>query len=263
MPLRLLDDLDGFVNHGQIAQAEEVHLHQPDVGQVFHVVLRDDRSVVVALNWHQIFHRHIGDHDACRVHAESFVVPSSLRARSTTCFVSSLAAYDFLNSGWSATISSSGVGLPRTTGTIFASFVDSAKGYSSTRATSLMTALLVMRLNVMICATVIVTIFFRYVADDFVAALDAKVGVDIWHRLTLRIEESLKQQVVLDRIDVGDAQRVTQPGCPPQNLVPDPTGMPFARACLMKSLTIKKVGGEIHILNYFEFGACARFSPPE
>ena len=39
-----------------------------------------------------------------------------------------------------------------------------------------------------------------------------KVGIDIGHTLTVRIQESLKQQIVFDWINIGDADAVNHSG---------------------------------------------------
>src|ERR687888_423692 len=41
-----------------------------------------------------------------------------------------------------------------------------------------------------------------------VASLDGEVDVHVGHRLAAGVEEALEQQVVLDRIDVGDLEAV-------------------------------------------------------
>ncbi len=46
------------------------------------------------------------------------------------------------------------------------------------------------------------------VVDDTVAAVLAEVDVEVGHRHPLRIEEALEQQVVAQRVEVGDAQRI-------------------------------------------------------
>ena len=51
-------------------------------------------------------------------------------------------------------------------------------------------------------------VLLRHVLDDLVAALHREVHVDVGHRLAARVEEALEEQVVLERVDVGDAQRV-------------------------------------------------------
>ena len=46
------------------------------------------------------------------------------------------------------------------------------------------------------------------VAQHLAAAAVVEVDVDVGHRRALGVEEPLEQQPVLDRVDVGDAQRV-------------------------------------------------------
>ena len=45
------------------------------------------------------------------------------------------------------------------------------------------------------------------VADDRVASTDREVGVDVRHALAPGVEEPLEEQPMLDRVEVGDAQR--------------------------------------------------------
>ena len=51
-------------------------------------------------------------------------------------------------------------------------------------------------------------VFLRDVADDLVAPIHAEVDVDVGHGDAFRIQEALEQQVVAQRVDVGDTQRV-------------------------------------------------------
>ena len=46
----------------------------------------------------------------------------------------------------------------------------------------------------------------RHILNDFIAALHAEIHVEVRHRDPLRIQKALKQQVVFDRIEVGDLQ---------------------------------------------------------
>jgi hypothetical protein len=55
---------------------------------------------------------------------------------------------------------------------------------------------------------VIAAIFLRHVFDQFAAPPHAKIYVDIRHRNAFRIQKPFKQQVVLQRIYVGNPQRV-------------------------------------------------------
>ena len=60
----------------------------------------------------------------------------------------------------------------------------------------------------MICETRSRAVLLRDVFDDAVAAVHAEVDVEVRHRHAFGIQESLEQQVVLQRIDVGDAEAV-------------------------------------------------------
>ena len=60
----------------------------------------------------------------------------------------------------------------------------------------------------MICETRSRPYFVGDVLDDPVAALHAEVDVEVRHRDAFGIQEALEQQVVLDRIEIGDAERI-------------------------------------------------------
>ena len=77
------------------------------------------------------------------------------------------------------------------------------------------------------------------VVDDLAAAVHAEVDVDIGHGDALGVEEALEEQLVLQRIDVGDLHDVgdQRAGGEPR---PGPTGMLCSRAYLIKSQTIMK-----------------------
>ena len=51
-------------------------------------------------------------------------------------------------------------------------------------------------------------ITFMDIVDDLLAAVIRKIGIDIRHRYSLRIEKTLKQQVVMNGIDMRDPQTV-------------------------------------------------------
>ncbi len=51
-------------------------------------------------------------------------------------------------------------------------------------------------------------VLFADVVQDLVAPLVTEINVDIGHRLASRIEPALEQQLVLDRIELGDSKRV-------------------------------------------------------
>ena len=60
----------------------------------------------------------------------------------------------------------------------------------------------------MIWATWSEPYFLRHVLDDLSAAVHAEVDVDIGHGDALRVEEALEEELVLERIDVGDLHDV-------------------------------------------------------
>ncbi len=55
---------------------------------------------------------------------------------------------------------------------------------------------------------VVAAVFLRDVLDDFAAAVHAEIDVDVGHGHALGIQEALEEQFVLQRVDVGDAERV-------------------------------------------------------
>jgi len=74
----------------------------------------------------------------------------------------------------------------------------------------------------------------------------AEVDVEIRHRHALGIEKRFEQEVVAQRIQIGDAERIGRPAIPRPE-PPGPTGTPFDFAQLMKSATIRKLAGETHL----------------
>ena len=58
----------------------------------------------------------------------------------------------------------------------------------------------------MICETRSRPYLSRDVVDDAVAAVHAEVDVEVRHRHALGIQEALEQQVVAQRIEIGDAE---------------------------------------------------------
>ena len=109
-----------------------------------------------------------------------------------------------------------------------------------TRATSRMTPRALSWWNVAICPTRSSPYLLLDVLDDLVAPVHAEVDVEVRHRHALGVQEALEQQVVRDRIEVGDAASRTRRASRRPSRGPGPTGMPFSLAQLMKSQTIRK-----------------------
>ena len=59
-----------------------------------------------------------------------------------------------------------------------------------------------------------------HVVHDALAAGDGEVDVDVGHRLAARVQEALEQQLVADRVDVGDAAGSTRPASRPPSRGP-------------------------------------------
>ena len=79
---------------------------------------------------------------------------------------------------------------------------------SMARPTSLIAAFAAMVPKVMICATLFAAVFSRDVVDHLAAPVHAEVDVDVGHGDAFGIQEALEQQFVLQRIDIGDPQRI-------------------------------------------------------
>jgi hypothetical protein len=58
-------------------------------------------------------------------------------------------------------------------------------------------------------------VFVSHVLNDPLAALHREIDVDVRHGDSLRVEEALEQKVVLQRVHIGDPERVghDRPGC--------------------------------------------------
>ncbi len=52
------------------------------------------------------------------------------------------------------------------------------------------------------------TIGLGHVADHLVTSVHAEVDIEVGHGDTLRVEEALEQQLILQRIEVGDQQGI-------------------------------------------------------
>ncbi|MNS55935.1 hypothetical protein D3C72_887820 [compost metagenome] len=52
------------------------------------------------------------------------------------------------------------------------------------------------------------TVFIYHIIDYPLTTFIIKVGIDIGHGLTIGIKETLKQEVILDRVNIGDADTI-------------------------------------------------------
>ena len=53
------------------------------------------------------------------------------------------------------------------------------------------------------------TVCFRNIIDHFIPAIHTEIDIKIGHRNPLRIQKSLKKEIVFDRIQVGNFERIS------------------------------------------------------
>ena len=95
-------------------------------------------------------------------------------------------------------------------------------------------------------------VFLNHVLDDFGTSDVFDIRVDIRVRHTFRVQKSLKQQIVLDWVKVGDAHTVSDHraccGASPGSNI-DIVGL-----CPVDEVpNDDEVSGELHLLNHFDF----------
>ena len=203
----LLDQLHGVVEHGERGQAQEIHLQQADVLEALHVVLRRDFIPVGLVQRDDVGER-LAEKSPRRRRAwrrDAPGLPGAWRLPSDPC--SARRSRSRLCSCGDCFSASSSVMLSWS-GTSLAMRSTSPYGMSMARPTSLIAAFAAMVPKVMICATFDAAIFSGDVLDHFAAAPHAEIDVDVGHRHAFGIQEALEQQIVLQRIDVRDLQRV-------------------------------------------------------
>ncbi len=106
----------------------------------------------------------------------------------------------------------------------------------------------------------LLAVLLGHVADHAFAAADREVHVDIGHRYALGIEKALEQQVVAERVHVGDLQRVghQRAGCRP---APRSHGDARVLGVLDEVPDDQEVGVEAHPVDHAELvlGSLDRF----
>ncbi len=93
----------------------------------------------------------------------------------------------------------------------------------------------------------------RHVFDQLAAPAHAEVDVDIGHGDALGVQKTLEEQVVLQRVNVGDAQGVAHEAARGRT-APRPDGN-FLRARVVNKIPHdQEVALVAHLLNHFDFG---------
>ena len=207
----LLDDLERRLDDVQVAQPEEVHLEEAELGDVVHVELRDELGVALLLQRQVLGERLVADHHGGGV--DGVVADEALEAHRQVDDLLDLgvgvvgllelaAGQHGLAEGGRrrllgdhlGDLVADGVGLAHHAGGV-AHGGPRRHGAEGDDLRHVVAAVLV-----------------GDVVDDLFAARHAEVHVDVGHALAPRVEEALEEQVVLERVDVGDAQGVADDG---------------------------------------------------
>ena len=206
-----LDHLDGIVDHGERLQPEDVDLQHPRLLERVHVVLRDDRVGLLRREADRdvVAERPGRDHDAGGVHGGVPRQPLDACAE-----VEHLA--DPL------VLARQGRQLRRAGGSLGQRRGHARAGGDQLRAAVHLALLDPQRSGyVPECGAGLqgperddltdrfTAVALAHVLDDLAAPLEAEVEVDIGHRDPLGVQEPLEQEVEFERVDLGDAQRVS------------------------------------------------------
>ncbi len=195
----------------QVAQAEEVHLEQAELGDVVHVELRDELGLALLLQRQVLGERPVADHHGGRV--DGVVADEALEAHGEVddlldLLVGVVGLLELAVLRHRVLEGRRRRLLGDHLGDLVADRVGlahDARGVAHGRARGHGAEGDDLRHPV-------AAVLLRHVVDDFAAPVDAEVHVDVGHALAPRVEEALEQQVVLERVDVGDAERVADDG---------------------------------------------------
>ena len=197
-----------LVDHVEVAQAEEVDLQQAERLDVAHRELRHDLLVgALLLERHDLDQRPVADHDAGGVDRVLADEPLE-RLREVDDLAHErvgvvrrlqlLAGLQATRRG--LTFGPSGIELRDP--------VDGAVGHLEHAAGVADRGARRHRPEGDDLGDAVAAVLLGDVVDDAVAAGDGEVDVDVRHRLAARVEEALEEQVVPDRVDVGDLEAV-------------------------------------------------------
>ena len=106
-------------------------------------------------------------------------------------------------------------------------------------------------------ANTISAVFVAHVTDHPITAFLTKIDIEVGHRHPLRIQKSLEQQVVFQRIKIGDAERIGH-----QRTRPGATTRPHRHTIIFRPRDEirhdQKVTGEAHLQDHADLKLAAR-----
>ena len=201
------EQLARLVDHVEVAQAEEVHLEQPERLDVLHRKLRDDFLVAaLLLQWDDVDQRLGADHDACGVNRVGTRQPFE-RQREVDDLLRDGVVVDCL-AQLAARPERVGEQLAGAFGDQLRDLVDDAVGHFEHAARVADGGARGHRRERDDLRDAVGAVLLAHVVDDALAAFDGEVDVDVGHRLAARVQEPLEHQLVADRVDVGNRKRV-------------------------------------------------------
>ena len=246
-----LDDVQRVLDDVEVAQAQEVHLQQAELLDGLHRELGDEPVVALAvavaaagigqLQRHDVGERASGDDDRGgvdrRVAHDPLQAPRDVddllgRGVGVVGAAQRLAGTQAALEGRVATL----LGVRDQLGQAVAHAVvvaEHARGVAGGRAREHLAERDDLRDG-------LAAVLGDDVLHDALAPADREVDVDIGHRHALGIQEALEEQVVAQRIDVGDAAACRRRSSRRRCRVPGPTAMPLSLAHLTKSQTMRK-----------------------
>ena len=180
---------------------------RPSASTSLHRELRHDLLVgALLLQRHDVDQRLGADHDAGGVDRVGARQPSSGRASSTISFATGSESTALRSSAPGLRHSSSV--CPGPSGISFAILSTTPYGISSTRPGVADGGARGHRREGDDLRDAVAAVLLGHVVDDALAAGDGEVDVHVGHRLAARVEEPLEEQVVADRVEVGDLEAV-------------------------------------------------------
>ncbi|GBC76305.1 hypothetical protein HRbin07_00504 [bacterium HR07] len=244
----LFDGFERVVNRRQIAQAKEVYLEQPNRLEVFHVILGAYRAVADAQERGKVRHIPWGDDDPGGVgrgiagqpfelardgqelvHLGVRLVAAAQLAYALERFVERRAEGDELGD-----LIRVGVRKPQ------------HAGHVAHHAARLH---LVKRRDL---SHPLPTVFALYILNDLIAAAHTEVNIDIGEADARGVQKAFKDQSVLERVYIGDAQTVTDQAAGGR-AAPRPHRDIATLREFHKVLDDQKIPGIAHLGDHIEF----------
>ena len=248
----LLDHFDGVVENGERGEAEEIHFEEADTLEGVHVVLRGDFVAVGLVDGNEFGERLRRDDHAGGVRGgvtgKAFEAQSDLHQ-----IFEALVGIDggfelrrFLEGDFEFDAERGGDELGEAIDFAVrnvhgaADVFDGGFGGHGAEGDDL--------------GDIVAAVFLGDVIDELAAAAHAEIDVDIGHGNALGIEEALEEQIVLERIDVGDAQRVADETAGGGTATGADGNFLGARV-LDEIPNDQEVAFIVHLLDHFDFGA--------